>query len=85
MAGLLHNAKLQHPAMMSIVVSEMLDFNTIQELINYVRVYRFFRKPLGKGMLKISIRSALKQSSEIKAAPPSLRGYYSVDTPGASA
>ena len=42
---LLHVLKIKRPSIMAIIVSRWTDFNAMQQLINYVRVYRIFSKP----------------------------------------
>lgn len=75
---LLHRFKSRQPSVMSVVVAGDLDFPTVQQLINHARVYRFFRKPIRPGLLRLSIESALLSAGRIRNLPH-LAGSLSVD------
>ena len=50
----------------------------MQQLINQARIHRFLRQPVGSGLLRVSVQSALEQGRQIRNSPE-LASYYSVD------
>ncbi len=52
--------KQKHPALMTIVLTEVVDSQMALDLINQARVYRYYRKSIGNGVLSLSIKNGLR-------------------------
>lgn len=52
--------KQKHPALMTIVLTEVVDSQMALDLINQARVYRYYRKTIGNGVLSLSIKNGLR-------------------------
>lgn len=67
--------KRHRPDILAIVVTSFEDTSTIIELINEGQVYRFLPKPVRRGLLDLSLRSALRQYASLRRRPQLLQRY----------
>ena len=51
--------KAQYPLILTMVLTAAFDSDTAVGLINHARIFRFLRKPIGNGLLRISINNGL--------------------------
>lgn len=70
--------KNYHPEIVSIVVTDQADTNTVVDLINEGQIYRFLAKPLKKGSCKINVESAVRKHIQL-SQNPDLRIRHIVD------
>ncbi len=52
--------KQKYPALMTIILTEVVDSQMALDLINQARVYRYYRKTIGNGVLSLSIKNGLR-------------------------
>ncbi len=52
--------KQKYPALMTIVLTDVVDSQVALDLINQARVYRYYRKTIGNGVLGLSIKNGLR-------------------------
>lgn len=52
--------KQKYPALMTIILTEVVDSQMALDLINQARVYRYYRKTIGNGVLALSIKNGLR-------------------------
>jgi serine/threonine-protein kinase len=69
LATLFKLLKARHPEILTILVSDYLDSETVIELINQTQVYRFLIKPLDVRQLRGHIEAALGQYRAYKQRP----------------
>lgn len=70
--------KQHQPEIVSVVVTEHGDTETIIELINQGQVYRFLQKPVKTGLCRLSVQSAMVKHSQM-ISDPSLVARHQVD------
>jgi DNA-binding NtrC family response regulator len=68
-ARLLRLLKLEYPHILVILVSSALDSEGATQLINYVQVFRFVRRPVRPGLLRQNIHSAYARYREFSLIP----------------
>lgn len=73
--------KAQYPLIMTIVLTEAFDSDTAVSLINHARIFRFLRKPIGSGLLRISIDNGLRFYHTNKANPTLLQRQQTAPAP----
>ena len=61
--------KAMHPAISTIVTSRSLDSNVAINLINEGQIYRYLKRPVQKGMMRLSLMSAARHVSNVRAVP----------------
>ncbi|WP_443190601.1 response regulator [Pseudomonas indica] len=61
--------KAMHPAISTIVTSRNLDSNVAINLINEGQIYRYLKRPVQKGMMRLSLMSAARHVSNVRAVP----------------
>jgi serine/threonine-protein kinase len=61
--------KAMHPAISTIVTSRSLDSNVAINLINEGQIYRYLKRPVPKGMMRLSLLSAARHASNVRAVP----------------
>ncbi len=77
--------KSRHPEIVTIMLSDESDFETVTTLINQGQIYRFVPKPVRPGYLKLIVASALRKHVSLKQEP-GLAGRHEVEaTPAAVA
>lgn len=64
--------KQHRPEIVSIVLTDDSDVDTIIKLINQGQIYRFVPKPAKPGFIKIMLASAVHKHHELKANPDSI-------------
>ncbi len=52
--------KQKYPALMTLILTEVVDSHMALDLINQARVYRYYRKTIGNGVLSLSIKNGLR-------------------------
>lgn len=52
--------KQKYPALMAVILTEVVDSQMALDLINQARVYRYYRKTIGNGVLSLSIKNGLR-------------------------
>lgn len=64
-----------HPQLLSIVVTPFQDTQLLLKLINQAQIFRYLPKPIRRGMLERTIKTAVNQVAEARLQPsaPSLR------------
>nr|WP_298142762.1 response regulator [uncultured Pseudomonas sp.] len=67
--------KLAHPAISTIVTSHNLDSSVAINLINEGQIYRFLKRPVQKGMMRLSLMSAARHVSNTRAVPELLQRH----------
>lgn len=61
--------KHYHPDIVSIVMTNSNDANTVIDLINEGQIFRFLTKPVKLGMCRLCIEAGLRKHKELKANP----------------
>lgn len=61
--------KAMHPAISTIVTSRSLDFNVAVDLINEGQIYRYLKRPVQKGTMRLSLLSAARHVNNVRAVP----------------
>lgn len=61
--------KHRYPAVPTIVTSRWLDSGVAIDLINEGQVYRYLKRPVPLGMLRLSLLSATRHAAGVRAAP----------------
>ena len=67
--------KQRHPDVITLVLTSFKDTSTMIGLINQGQVYRFLPKPVRKGLLSMSLKSAIKHYEVLKAQPVLLQRH----------
>jgi serine/threonine-protein kinase len=67
--GALKALKVQHPTVVTLVLTPFQDIGTLIGLVNEAQIFRLIPKPLRLGPLSMNISSALKHHRTLKAAP----------------
>ena len=66
---LLRILKTQYPLILSILLTEAQDAETVIKLINQVQIFRYANKPIRRGALQLSVRAAVNQHVLYKNNP----------------
>lgn len=61
--------KREHPQVITIIVAQSGDSESVIDLINDARIFRYAFKPIKEGLLKQYLKSALSQYRNFKTAP----------------
>lgn len=61
--------KHRYPAIPTIVTSRWLDAGVAIDLINEGQVYRYLKRPVPSGMMRLSLLSATRHAASVRAAP----------------
>lgn len=69
LSGAIKALKQQHPSLQTIVLTSFQDTHTLVELINHGQVFRFLPKPTRKGLLELSLKSALQRHLATRTQP----------------
>ncbi len=69
LTGAIKLLKQRHPDVITLVLTSFQDTGTMIGLINQGQVYRFLPKPVRKGLLSVSLRSAIQHYQSLKARP----------------
>lgn len=69
LASVLKLLKAQHPEVVTLVLTSFRDVSTLVGLINEGQIYRFLPKPLRRGPLSMSLRSALHHHDTLSRRP----------------
>lgn len=69
--------KVRYPAIPTIVTSRWLDSGVAIDLINEGQVYRYLKRPVPAGMMRLSLLSAARHASTVQATP-ALQERYAV-------
>lgn len=64
-----------HPLIMTIIITESIDSDMAIELINHGQIFRYLRKPIGPGMLRISVNNGMRFYMLHKNKPTLLQRY----------
>lgn len=70
--------KSRHPEIVTVMLTDDGDADTVTGLINQGQIYRFVPKPVRSGYLKLVINSALRKHSSL-SLEPSLNGRHAVE------
>jgi serine/threonine-protein kinase len=68
-APLLSIIKQQHPMIMAIMQTELVDADFIIKLINQTQIYRFVNKPIKQGSFVLAVMAALRLHEGMRADP----------------
>jgi serine/threonine-protein kinase len=79
LTGPLKLLKQKQPDVITLVLTSFQDTSTMIGLINQGQVYRFLPKPVRKGLLGMSLRSAIKHHAALKSQP-ALRQRHAVES-----
>lgn len=77
-SAILKAVKREVPNLVTLVATSFQDTNVLVDLINQGQIFRFLPKPLRRGMLALSLRSASAQAQRLEEVPV-LRRRYAVD------
>lgn len=61
--------KVRYPAIPTVVTSRQMDSSIAIDLINEGQVYRYLKRPVQAGMMRLSLLSAARHASTVRAAP----------------
>lgn len=74
-SAILKAVKREVPDLVTLVATSFQDTNVLIELINQGQIFRFLPKPLRRGMLALSLRSAGAQAQRLRDMPLLRRRY----------
>lgn len=74
--------KSRHPEIVTVMLTDDGDADTVTALINQGQIYRFVPKPVRSGYLKLVINSALRKHSSL-SLEPALNGRHVVEATAA--
>ena len=78
---LLRILKQQYPLIMTVIVSNAADSDSVIKLINQAQIYRFVTKPIRQGVFDLAVRAAAHQH-HIYAVSPDMLSRHRVSTNG---
>ncbi|HEX9180582.1 MAG TPA: response regulator [Burkholderiales bacterium] len=83
MASFLKLLKSEHPEILSIVITQASDSESIIELINQAQIFRFLNKPVNLALMKGHALVALSRYQAFKTDPQLLQQQHVQDSPKA--
>lgn len=75
--------KHRHPQVVSVVVAEETDIDTVAKLVNHGQIFRLLSSPLKPGLFREALRAALDKSHQMKLRPELLARHTADPLPQA--
>lgn len=69
LSAMIKTLKREYPTLLTIILTSFKDTNRLVELINQAQVFRYLPKPIRKGLLGISVQSAVARLETLRKRP----------------